>query len=194
MDDILTSSASKIDGIVATNTTTSRPTSTPQTEKIFSEDGGLSGAPLNEKSTELIRHIFNKTEGNLPIIGVGGIMNSNDAWNKITAGASLLQLYTGLIFEGPGITNEIVTGLRSKIKEKGLTKKGYGPKKISLEKIHEVRKLYSEGKHTQEELANIYGISQSFVSKIVNKISRKIYHDISLTSNSKIRVGYKHGH
>jgi DNA invertase Pin-like site-specific DNA recombinase len=80
------------------------------------------------------------------------------------------------------------------IKEKGLTKKGYGPKKISLEKIHEVRKLYSEGKHTQEELANIYGISQSFVSKIVNKISRKIYHDISLTSNSKIRVGYKHGH
>ena len=48
-------------------------------------------------------------------------MNSNDAWNKITAGASLLQLYTGLVFEGPGITNEIVTGLRSKIKEKGFT-------------------------------------------------------------------------
>ena len=121
MDNILASSASKIDGIVATNTTTTRPISTPQNEKIFLEEGGLSGAPLNEKSTELIRYIFNKTEGNLPIIGVGGIMNSDDAWNKITAGASLLQLYTGLIFEGPGITNEIVTGLRNKLKEKGFT-------------------------------------------------------------------------
>ena len=122
LDDIIDSSMKKIDGIVATNTTTARPeTTTPQAEKIFSEGGGLSGAPLNEKSTELIRHIFQKTEGNLPIIGVGGIMNSDDAWKKITAGASLLQLYTGLVFEGPGIANEIVSGLRRKIKEKGFT-------------------------------------------------------------------------
>ena len=121
LDNILSSSIAKVDGIVATNTTTTRPTSTPQTEKIFSEIGGLSGAPLNEKSTELIKHIFNKTDGKLPIIGVGGIMNSEDAWNKITAGASLLQLYTGLVFEGPSITNEIVSGLRNKIQEKGFT-------------------------------------------------------------------------
>ena len=122
LDNIITSFMNKIDGIVATNTTTTRPkATTPQAEKIFSEDGGLSGAPLNEKSTELIRHIFHKTEGNLPIIGVGGIMNSGDAWKKITAGASLLQLYTGLVFEGPGIANEIVSGLRNKIKEKGFT-------------------------------------------------------------------------
>ena len=121
LDNILSSSTAKIDGIVATNTTTTRPTSTPQTEQIFSEVGGLSGAPLNDKSTELIRRIFNKTDGKLPIIGVGGIMNSDDAWNKITAGASLLQIYTGLVFEGPSITNDIVSGLRNKIKEKGFT-------------------------------------------------------------------------
>ena len=61
------------------------------------------------------------TGGKIPIIGVGGIFNSRDAWEKITAGASLLQLYTGLVFEGPGIAKSIVTGLKKRVKKAGFT-------------------------------------------------------------------------
>ncbi|MDB2538736.1 dihydroorotate dehydrogenase (quinone), partial [Flavobacteriales bacterium] len=70
-------------------------------------NGGLSGEPLKNKSTEVIRYISKKTNGNLPIIGVGGIMNSKDALDKIEAGADLIQLYTGFIYEGPSIVKKI---------------------------------------------------------------------------------------
>jgi dihydroorotate dehydrogenase len=102
----------QIAGIVATNTTISRPeTGDSVAQKIYSETGGLSGKPLCARSTEIIRHLHKQTKGKLPIIGVGGIFDADDAWEKITAGASLLQIYTSLVYEGPGVTKEIVAGL-----------------------------------------------------------------------------------
>jgi len=101
-----------ISGIVATNTTISRPqTNDSRLQKIYAETGGLSGKPLRARSTEIIRHIFKQTRGQLPIVGVGGIFNADDAWEKISAGASLIQIYTGMIYEGPGIAKTIVRGL-----------------------------------------------------------------------------------
>jgi len=111
-----------IKGIIATNTTIHRPeTLNHQSKKIFSQDGGLSGLPLKESSTDMIRRIYQMTNGDLTIIGVGGIFNADDAWQKITAGASLIQLYTGLVFEGPGIAKNIITGLRKRVRAAGLS-------------------------------------------------------------------------
>ena len=78
---------------------------------VRDEAGGLSGAPVTQRSTEAIRLIYEQTQGSLPIIGVGGIFNADDAWAKITAGASLLQTYTGWVYEGPTMVKEILNGL-----------------------------------------------------------------------------------
>ena len=111
----------KLSGIVATNTTISRPkTSHASSEKIYKEEGGLSGVPLKNKSTEMIRKIYKVTKGKIPIIGVGGILTAEDAWEKITAGASILQIYTGLVFEGPAIAKSIVKGLKKRVESECL--------------------------------------------------------------------------
>ena len=108
-------------GVVATNTAISRPfTGDPRVERIYSEAGGLSGRPLRERSTEVIRHLYQQSGGRLPIIGVGGIFNPQDAWEKITAGACLLQVYTALVYEGPGLAKSIVQGLIEKMDACGL--------------------------------------------------------------------------
>ena len=110
----------QIAGIVATNTTITRPqTSDARLQGIYSEAGGLSGRPLRVRSTEIIRHIFTQSRGKLLIIGVGGIFNADDAWEKIAAGASLVQVYTGLVYEGPGIAKAIVQGLLEKLGRTG---------------------------------------------------------------------------
>lgn len=110
-----------IAGIVATNTTISRPqTDDAAAQKVYSETGGLSGKPLCARSTEIIRHLHKQTKGKLPIIGVGGIFDADDAWEKITAGASLLQIYTSLVYEGPGITKKIVAGLIERMEIAGM--------------------------------------------------------------------------
>jgi dihydroorotate dehydrogenase len=114
---------SELSGIVATNTTIDRP-STASTNAIYSETGGLSGKPLATKSTQIIRHLSKVTGGRLPIIGVGGIFSANDAWEKLEAGASLIQVYTGLVYEGPGITRAILKGLMEKLGEKAITDLG----------------------------------------------------------------------
>ena len=106
--------------IIATNTTIQRPeTDNKKSKKIYSEEGGLSGIPLRDRSTEMIRKIYKMTDGKVPIIGVGGIFTADDAWEKITAGASLIQLYTGLVFEGPGIARNIVSGLKKRVASEG---------------------------------------------------------------------------
>ncbi len=108
-------------GIVATNTTTTRPESKDEAiQRVYAETGGLSGRPLRARSTEVIRHLYQRTNGKLPIIGVGGIFDATDAWKKITAGASLIQIYTGLVYRGPGIAKEIVGGLLARMEEHGL--------------------------------------------------------------------------
>lgn len=98
----------KIDGFVATNTTTSREgleTNESLIQKIG--NGGLSGKPITSRSTEVIRFIAQRTKGQMPIIGVGGIMSPQDAIEKIEAGASLVQIYTGFIYEGPALAKRI---------------------------------------------------------------------------------------
>ena len=104
-------------GIVATNTTVDR----PDDSSIMSEKGGLSGKPLNKRSTEVIRLIADHTDGKWPIIGVGGISNSEDAWEKISNGASLIQIYSSMVFNGASVVKEIVNGLERKLKSKGMT-------------------------------------------------------------------------
>jgi len=107
-------------GIVATNTTITRPSSSsPFAQKIYAEAGGLSGRPLRDRSTEVIRHLHRQTGGRLPIIGVGGIFTAADAWEKITAGASLVQIYTGMIYQGPSLAKKIVTELLDRVWKTG---------------------------------------------------------------------------
>jgi dihydroorotate dehydrogenase len=110
-----------IAGIMATNTTITRPqTGDASLRRIYAEAGGLSGRPLRTRSTEVVRHLFRQTRGRLPIIGVGGVFNAEDAWEKITAGATLVQIYTGLVYEGPGVAREIVVGLQDRLGEHGM--------------------------------------------------------------------------
>jgi dihydroorotate dehydrogenase len=115
----------QIAGIVATNTTIARPpASDPRLQATYAETGGLSGKPLRARSTEVIRHLYRQTRGTLPIIGVGGIFTADDAWEKITAGASLVQIYTGLVYEGPGLPRSLVRGLQAKLRTANLAELG----------------------------------------------------------------------
>lgn len=99
---------SGLDGIIATNTTISRE---GLDHPLSGEDGGLSGAALTDMSTRIITRIHQHTGGSIPIIGVGGIMGPGDARAKLDAGASLVQVYTGLIYEGPGLVKRILRDL-----------------------------------------------------------------------------------
>ena len=94
----------KIDGVIASNTTIDRDQLKSKNKK---ESGGLSGKPLSNKSTEIIRFLSEKSKKSFPIVGVGGIHSAEDAKEKINAGAELIQLYTGFIYEGPGIVKKI---------------------------------------------------------------------------------------
>jgi dihydroorotate dehydrogenase len=113
LDDIIEIvSATQIDGIVATNTTIDRSllqTLAAEVEAIGA--GGLSGKPVTARSTEVIRYIHQKTNGTIPMIAVGGIFTAADAIEKLNAGASLVQVYTGFIYEGPGMVKRICNGL-----------------------------------------------------------------------------------
>jgi len=97
-----------MDGVIATNTTIDR---AGLRSTLKQESGGLSGAPLTARSRGVIQNIHAKTRGQLPIIGVGGIMNPDDAKMMLDAGASLIQLYTGMIYEGPSLVKNILEEL-----------------------------------------------------------------------------------
>lgn len=104
-----------IDGLIATNTTISRDgLQTAQAQVAAMGAGGLSGQPLRERATEVIRYLADRTQGQIPIIGVGGIASPADALEKLNAGASLVQIYSGLVYEGPGLIKRICQGLRQK--------------------------------------------------------------------------------
>ncbi len=97
-----------ISGIIATNTTISREGLKTNAKRVeYIGQGGLSGKPLTQKSTEIIQYISNKTNNNLPIIASGGVFSVADAQEKIEAGASLVQVYTGFIYEGPHLVKEL---------------------------------------------------------------------------------------
>lgn len=98
-----------MDGVIATNTTISREGLQPN--QISGETGGLSGKPLRRRSTQMIQQISQLTSGELPIIGVGGISSASDVREKLDAGAKLVQIYTGLVYEGPGLVKRILAEL-----------------------------------------------------------------------------------
>jgi len=115
----------KLAGIIATNTTIKREGLNTQiltqTGKPLSEEaGGISGKPVRERSTEVIKYIWQQSQGQIPVIGVGGIFTAQDAWDKITAGASLVQIYTGWVYQGPGMIRRILQGLLLKLEENQL--------------------------------------------------------------------------
>lgn len=119
-DLVVVAQQNKIAGLIATNTTLSRTNlRTPRETVEACGAGGLSGAPLLSRSLEVIATVYKLTDGQMPIVGVGGIFNAIDAWEMVSAGASLLQLYTGFIYEGPGIARDINDGLRQIISERG---------------------------------------------------------------------------
>lgn len=110
----------KVAGLIATNTTIDRSSLKTSRDKIEAcGEGGLSGAPLRRRSLQIIATLYNMTEGSLPLVGVGGIFTAEDAWEMISAGASLLQIYTGFIYEGPAIARKINDGLRRILSDKG---------------------------------------------------------------------------
>jgi dihydroorotate dehydrogenase len=101
----------KLDGIVATNTTISREKLSSKSEVVSKEAGGLSGLPLKQRSTEIVQYISQKANGHLPVIASGGIFTGADAKEKLHAGASLIQVWTGFIYEGPFIVRKILKAL-----------------------------------------------------------------------------------
>lgn len=106
----------KVSGIVATNTTLSREGLRHANAK---ESGGLSGKPLTDAATRVIRRIYSQTQGKLPIIGVGGIFTAEDAYDKILAGANAIEIYTGFIYQGPAVVKQIHIGLNKLLQQDG---------------------------------------------------------------------------
>jgi len=107
----------KIDGVTLTNTTRERPDYL--NVEFRTREGGLSGQPVTDKSTQMIHKFYALTNGKIPIIGVGGISNAQQAYDKIRAGASLLQLYTALVYQGPEVVHHINIGLIELLEKDG---------------------------------------------------------------------------
>lgn len=106
----------KLGALIVGNTTVTRP---QLRSRHAGEAGGLSGVPLRELALERLRDFRRATGGKLPLIGVGGIASADEAWQRIRAGASLVQLYSGLVFEGPGLARRIVRGLEARLRREG---------------------------------------------------------------------------
>jgi dihydroorotate dehydrogenase len=103
-------------GLIVSNTTISRP---PLRSPLAEEAGGLSGAPLRDLAQQRLRDFRKATGGAIPLVGVGGIASAEDAWARIRAGASLVQLYSAMVFEGPGIARRITRGLEALMRRDG---------------------------------------------------------------------------
>jgi dihydroorotate dehydrogenase len=109
-----------IAGIIATNTTIERKgLKTPEQQVRACGAGGLSGAPLKQRATQVIATLYRLTSGSITIVGGGGIFTAEDAWEKISAGAGLVQIYTGFIYQGPGIARSINDGLQKILEREG---------------------------------------------------------------------------
>lgn len=107
----------KVDAVIATNTTIDH--STVADNDLAGEAGGLSGRPLKDRANEVVGLLYRELQGSIPIIGVGGIFNADDAWQRIVSGAEMVQIYTGFIYNGPAVVKEIVSGLAARVSESG---------------------------------------------------------------------------
>jgi len=112
---------SQVDGLVVTNTTIRRPAELRRSPKLIHQEGGLSGPPLKKLSTETIRQVYQHTGGKVPIIGVGGVETGIDAFDKIVAGASAVQLYTTMAYVGPPVVREVKKELAMVLAYNGFT-------------------------------------------------------------------------
>ncbi len=106
----------RVEAVIATNTTLARP---GLPAALAAENGGLSGRPLKDLSTGVIRKLYARLQGRVPIIGVGGVSSAEDAWEKFAAGADLVQIYSALVFHGPEVVREIITGLAERVRASG---------------------------------------------------------------------------
>lgn len=121
LDDIIHAAVdSKIAGIIVSNTTIDRPADLPR--NLAAETGGLSGVPLFKPSTEILRRVYRLSGGDIPLVGVGGIASADDAYAKIRAGASLIQLYTALAYQGSGLVARIKSGLAARLRADGFSR------------------------------------------------------------------------
>ena len=108
--------AQGIAGLIISNTTVARP---PLRSRHGGEQGGLSGEPLRDMALQRLRDFRKASGGSIPLIGVGGIASAEDAWARIKAGASLVQLYSALVYEGPGLAHRIAQGLSELVRQEG---------------------------------------------------------------------------
>jgi dihydroorotate dehydrogenase len=108
----------RIDALIVSNTTVSRP---PLKSRHAQEQGGLSGAPLKPLALKALRDFRSVSGGEIPLIGAGGIASAEDAWERVRAGASLVQLYSAMVYEGPGIARRIARGLAERLKREGFS-------------------------------------------------------------------------
>lgn len=106
-------------GVIATNTTVSRP---PIQGRFATEAGGLSGAPLKNTANTVCKELYRHLRGRVPIVGVGGIFTTDDAYERIRAGATLVQVYTALVYEGPGMIQRVLTGLARRLAGDGISR------------------------------------------------------------------------
>lgn len=109
----------RLDALIVSNTTIERPASLRSVHA--GETGGLSGEPLRQMALERLREFRKASGGAIPLIGVGGIASADDAWQRIRAGASLVQIYSAMVYEGPGLARAIVTGLAKRVRQEGMT-------------------------------------------------------------------------
>jgi len=116
---VATALENEVDGLIVSNTTIARP---PLNSPFAGEAGGLSGRPLLRLSTRQLASVHVQTEGRLPLVGVGGISSPEDAWQKVRAGASLVQLYSALVYRGPGLVADIVKGLAARLEANGFAR------------------------------------------------------------------------
>jgi len=107
----------RIDAVIVSNTTVSRPA---LKSRYAGESGGLSGAPLKDLALKTLRDFRAASGGEIPLIGAGGIASADDAWERIRAGASLIQLYSAMVYEGPGIARRIAAGLARRLAHEGV--------------------------------------------------------------------------
>ena len=108
----------RLGALIVSNTTISRP---PLRSRHAGEAGGLSGAPLRDLAQQRLRDFRKATGGAVPLVGVGGIASAEDAWARIRAGASLVQVYSAMVYEGPGIARRIAAGLEQLMRRDGFT-------------------------------------------------------------------------
>ena len=107
-----------IDALIVSNTTVARPV---LRSSHRGEAGGLSGRPLRARALDQLRLFRSASGGSIPLIAVGGIENADDAWDRIAAGASLVQLYSAMVYEGPGLAKRIASGLANRLRERGMS-------------------------------------------------------------------------